>query len=180
MQRANPSAMPPMAALDTPPWAAAFGALVVALLLQTTILHAAQFRGGIVSWVFLVVVWFAVRGGPARGALFGLCAGVCEDAVAGDTTAAWTVATPLVAAAVGRLSPWIGAANPLGFAALAGAAALARIVVYRLILQAQGLPPGFDATNAHAALWSALLDALAACLILVLFPRLRPLHVDRR
>jgi rod shape-determining protein MreD len=172
--------MPPMEALDTPPWGAAIAALAVALLAQTTILHGLRFRGGGVSWVLLIVVWFAARAGPARGAFLGLCAGACEDALGGATGAAWTIATPLVAAAAGGALRLIGSANPLWFALIAGAAALARALLARGILQAQGSPAIVDAATLHALLWSALFDALVAAAALVAFPKLRPFRVDRR
>jgi len=167
-----------MPALDAPPWGWAFLALAVALLAQATLLHALRLRGGHLGLVVLVAVWFATRAGVARGLLFALIAGACEDAVAGNSGAAWTFATPLAVAAGGGALRLLGSANPLVFAAFAGATAILRLVLFRLIAQLQGGSAGFDASALHAALWSALLDAALAAIVLLALPRLRPLRVD--
>lgn len=167
-----------MPALDAPPWGAAFAALAVSLLAQTTLLHAVRFRGGSVSFVLLVVVWFAARSGALRGAFFGLIAGACEDALSGITGAAWTVATPLAAAFAGRTMRAAGSDNPLVFAAVGALASLVRIVACWFVLRAEGSPLGLHSPGIHAALWSSVLDAAVAAAVLTLVPRLRPLRVD--
>ncbi len=172
--------MPPMPALDAPPWAWSFVALAVALLAQTTVLSRLHFRGGSASFVLLVTVWFAARAGIARGALFALIAGACEDAVAGNTGAAWTVATPVAAAIAGRAIRAVGSDNPVLVGAVVAVAALIRVIVFRLVLQVQGMVPGFDPVSLHAALWSAAIDAALAALVLIFLPALRPLHVEHR
>lgn len=170
--------MPPMPALDAPPWRWSFVALAIALLAQATVMARVHVRGGSLSLVLLVTVWFATRAGVARGALFALIAGACEDAVAGNTGAAWTVATPVAAVLAGRIVRALGSDNPVMFGAVVGLAALVRIVVFRLVLQAQQMAAGFDAGSLHAALWSAAFDAVLAALVLLAAPRLRPLRVN--
>jgi rod shape-determining protein MreD len=171
--------MPPMPALDVPPWGAAFAALAVALIAQSTVLHALRFRGGTLSFVLLIVVWFAVRAGTARGAFFGLIAGACEDALAGITGAAWTIATPLAAVLAARTVRGIGSANPLLFAAVVALTSLFRTFACWFVVRAEGLPLGLDLADVHAALWSAALNAIVATVALLAVPALRPLRVDR-
>ena len=172
--------MPPMPALDAPPWRWSFLALAVALLAQATVLNRLHLRDGALSLVLLVTVWFAARAGVWRGALFALIAGACEDAVAGNTGAAWTFATPLAAALGGRIVRALDSDNPLLFGAVVAVAALVRLLAFRLIEQAQQPGVGFDGADVHAALWSAALDAVVAVIVLAAVPRLRPLRVDLR
>jgi rod shape-determining protein MreD len=171
--------MPPMPALDAPPWGAAFAALAAALLAQTTVLHAFRFRGGGLSLVLLIVVWFAARGGTARGAFFGLIAGACEDALAGVTGAAWTIATPLAAVLAARVVRGIGSANPLLFAAVVALASFFRVLVFWFVVRAEGARLNLASVDLHATLWSSVIDALIAAAVLLAVPSLRPLRVDR-
>jgi rod shape-determining protein MreD len=172
--------MPPMAALDAPPWRWSFGALALALLAQATVLNLLHVHGGALSVVLLVTVWFAARAGVWRGALFALIAGACEDAVAGNTGAGWTFATPIAAVLGGRIVRAVDSDNPLLFGAVVALAALVRLLAFRLILQAQDPGAGFDGAGLHAALWSAALDGVVASIVLIVVPRLRPLRVDLR
>jgi rod shape-determining protein MreD len=172
------AAMPPMPALDAPPWRAAFAALAIALLLQTTLLHALRVRGGSLSFVLLIVVWFAARAGGLRGAFFGLVAGACEDALSGVTGAAWTIATPLVAALAGRTLRAIGSGNPLVFASAVAGASLLRTLMFWFVLRAEGSRFALSPPGVHQVLWSSAFDAALALVVLLCVPRLRPLRVD--
>lgn len=166
--------MPPVAALAVPPWPVALIALAIALLLQTTLLHAAHFRGGTLSAVFLVVLWYAGSAPAGQGALFALIAGALEDALGGTTGAAWTIATPIAAFLIVRIVrevPWRSAAF-LG--TLAGVAALVRSVLFWVVMAAERHASHIGTTETHAAAWSAFLDGLAAFAILVAFRPLRP------
>jgi rod shape-determining protein MreD len=177
---AGAAAMPPMPALDAPPWGAALGALAIALLLQTTLLHGLHVHGGSVSFVLLIVVWFAARAGSMRGAFFGLVAGACEDALSGVTGAAWTVATPLVAALAARTLRAIGSNNPLLFAGAVALASVMRVLGSWFVLRAEGSRIGLNPLSIHGTLWSSALNAAIALVVLLCVPRLRPLRVDRR
>lgn len=180
VRTAAAEAMPPMPALDAPPWRSAFAALAIALLFQTTLLHGLRVHGGSVSFVLLIVVWFAARAGSMRGAFFGLVAGACEDALAGVTGAAWTVATPLVAALTARTLRAVGSDNPLVFASTVALASLMRILGASFVLRAEGSRIGVNPLSIHDALWSSALDAAVALVVLICLPRLRALRVDRR
>jgi rod shape-determining protein MreD len=179
MQRES-TTMPPAPALALPSWWRAFGALAAALIAQATLLAGLHVRGGSISLALLVVLWYAVRAGTARGAFFGLVAGACEDAVAGGTGIAWTVATPLAAMLAARVVRGLRSDNPLFLAGVAGACAFVRILAFWLMLRAQHLMPVLDAPALHAALWSAVSDGTLALAVLLAFKNLRPLHVGDR
>jgi rod shape-determining protein MreD len=179
LQRPNAAAMPPLPALALPSWRRAFLALAVALLAQTTVLHDVHVRGGTISFVLLVVLWFAASAGAARGAFFGLIAGACEDAISGGTGAAWTVATPLAAALAARAVRAIGWDHPLFLGAVTAFAAFARTIVFWLVLQAERTTPNLDTPAVHAALWSAALDAAVAIVLTATLRGLRPPRVER-
>jgi rod shape-determining protein MreD len=179
LRRPNAEAMPPLPELAIPSWWRAFAALAIALVAQATVLHGLQVRGGSISFTLLVVLWFAASAGTARGAFFGLIAGACEDAVAGGSGIAWTIATPLCAAVAARIVRGIGWDHPLFLGAVAGLAALLRMVTFWLVLRAQHLNPDLGAPAVHAALWSAAFDALAVLAATALFRDLRPRRVER-
>jgi rod shape-determining protein MreD len=154
--------------------------LVLAALAQTTVLHGLGVHGGVPSLVLLVVAWFSARAGAWRGALFGLAAGLLEDALAGWTGAAWMLATPLAAALVGRIGRTSFGDTIFVLVPLVGLASLLRTFAFWLALRALGRPFVVDDFTLHAALWSAVFNAAFALVLLVVFPRLRPLHVERR
>jgi rod shape-determining protein MreD len=172
--------MPPAPALTLPSWRRAFLTLAVALIAQTTVLHSVGARGGTISFVFLVVLWFATAAGTAKGALFGLIAGACEDALAGATGAAWTVATPLSAALAARIVRGTGWDHPLFLGLVTGCAAISRSLLAWFVLRLEHLVATPGEAAMHAALWSATLDALVAGVATTAFRSLRPLRVDRR
>jgi len=170
--------MPPVAALAVPPWPIAYGALAVALLLQTTVLHALHLRGGALSAVFLVVLWYAGSAPAGSGAFFALVAGACEDALSGVTGAAWTIATPiatLLAARVVHQTPW---RNPLFLGALTGLAALVRSIMFWIVMAIERRAQQVGSAEMHTAVWSAALDALVAAAAVTAFRALRPPDVE--
>jgi rod shape-determining protein MreD len=173
-------AMPEMPALAHTSWRWGLGALLVALLAQTTLLHGLQVRGGTISFAFLVVLWFAASAGTARGALFGLIAGALEDAFSGGAGAAWTFATPLAAIVAARSVRTTGWDHPLFLGFVTVVAACLRSFVFWFVTRAEHPLVPLDATTVHAALWSAALDALVVVIATAALPRLRPLRVDRR
>ena len=84
---------------DPPAWWGVALALVAALVLQTSVAPWLAVRGARVSFVTLIVAWYALRTGSLHGVTFGLIAGSCEDALAGSTGVAWTFATAFVGGA---------------------------------------------------------------------------------
>jgi hypothetical protein len=170
----------PGLAPDLPAWWQAALALATALLLQSSFAGQLQFRGASVSFVTLIVAWYAVRTGSLRGLAFGLIAGTCEDALAGTTGAAWTFATGLAGLACGRLyGTWLADAR----VALVPGAALVTILRYcafAVVLQLEGRERSLPIVHLHAALWQSLLDGIVAFVALVALPQLMAAHAHRR
>ncbi len=170
----------PGLAPDLPAWWQAGLALAAALLLQSSLAAQVQFRGAPVSFVTLIVAWYAVRTGSLRGVAFGLIAGTCEDALAGTTGVAWTFATGLIGLACGRLyGTWLADTR---VALIPGAAlvTILRYCAFAIVLQLEGRAASLPVAHLHAALWQSLLDALVALVALLAFPRLMAAHAHRR
>jgi rod shape-determining protein MreD len=169
--RANPEGAPAYAP-DPPAWPLVALTLVGALLVQSTLEPLLPIRGTTISWVLLLVLWYANRTGTAGGFVLGLVAGACEDALAGNTGAAWTFSTALVGAGAGRLArTWLGDTK----LALVPGVALATLVRYALFsalmtMEGRMLPLGL--AHFHAALWQSLLNALVALALLATLPQL--------
>lgn len=142
-------------------WHAAI-ALAAALLLQMEIVHFVTFRGAQLSIVLVLVVWYAMRSGARQSLVFGLAAGLCEDALSAGTGGAWTLSTVLTAVAVSQVTrPFFADSIPVFFSA-AFAATLLRRLIFWIVMALQGYPAGYAAMHAHQALWEALLNALFA------------------
>lgn len=117
-------------------------------------------RGAQLSIVLVVVVWYALHADLRRAAIFGLIAGLCEDALGAQTGAAWTVSTTLTAMAAGLLSRWIFADSIPAATAIVVAATLLRRMIFWIAMALEGYPPGYARLHLHEALWEALLNAL--------------------
>ncbi len=152
----------PVVPPDPVAWWYVAAALAVALIGQAAIAPFASFRGASVSFVTLLVAWYAVRNGSLRGLTFGLIAGSCEDALAGSTGVAWTFATGIAGLAAGRLARTWLADTKLALVPGAGVVTLLRDAAFAVVMQAQNRPLAFPLNHLHAALWQSLLDALVA------------------
>lgn len=168
-----PDAVAP-AYVPTPPvaWHVAL-VLVAALLLQSTFAPLLALRGGTVSFVMLLVAWYATRVGTLRGFTLGLVAGLCEDALAGTTGVGWTFSTALAGAFAGRVANTWAADLRLVLVPGVAALGLARFAAFAVIEQMLGRPLASPVAAAHAALWQALLDAAIALVVLTIWPQLR-------
>lgn len=140
--------------------------LILALLLQTEILHGITFRGAAVSLVLVVVVYESLRRPMLGAVVVGLVAGACEDALSAQTGGAWTISTTLTALAVNLLGRWFFADSPFAVSVVAVVATLLRRLIFWVVMALQGYPPGYARIHLHAALWEALLNAVAAAAIL--------------
>jgi len=120
-----------------------------------------------VSFVVIVVVWFAVRADLFRGSIFGLIAGLAEDVFSTGTGAAWTISTTLTAIFSGMLSRGFFADSVPLVAIIVGAATLVRDGLFWAVMWFQGYPLGYGTAHFHQALWQALIDAIAVALIMV-------------
>jgi rod shape-determining protein MreD len=179
LQSRSATALAPPSALDQPSWARGLLALAVALLAQSTVLHAVHVHGGTLSLTFLVVAWFAIASGTARGALFGLVAGALEDGLCGATGAAWTLATPAAAAVAARVVRGTRWDHPAFVGPVVAAATLLRTVLFWLVSRAEGHVPVLDAAAGRGALWTAVLTGAMAVAVAVAFPKLRAFHAGR-
>lgn len=164
------AATAPYRVVEAPPWWHVALALVAALIVQTTIAPAFAFRGAVVSWVLLVVIWYAFRTDALRGLLFGLIAGACEDALAPATTPGWTYATGLVGIVAGRAGSSFIAESRAWLVPFIAAATLVRYAVFALAVHATYRPSG---ASTHTVLWQSALDAAVALVLVLIFPRLR-------
>ncbi len=132
--------------------------------MQTTFAHLLQIRDAEPSFVLVAVVWYALRVDALRAATYGLAAGLFEDALAGTTGAAWTIAT-LLGAVAASLSSRGFFADSIPLAALVtGLATLLRALLFWTTLSLQGYPPGLAPQHFHQALIGS---ALNVCVMVV-------------
>jgi rod shape-determining protein MreD len=170
--RASPDAGAPAYAPDPPAWPLVALSLFAALLVQSSIEPLFPIRGATVSWVLLLVLWYANRTGTGGGFVLGLIAGACEDALAGNTGAAWTFSTALVGAGVGRLArTWLGDTK-LTLVPGVALATLVRYVLFSALMTIEGRMLPLGLAHFHAVLWQSLFDALVALALLAAFPQL--------
>jgi rod shape-determining protein MreD len=178
--RSDVSGAPLVPAPDAPAWWATALALAGALLLQSEIGGFLNLRGAAPGFVVLFVLWYGLRTDLTGGLLIGTLAGLCEDALAGWTGGAWTIATGLVGALAG-----VAAGTPLSesrtrLVPAVVAATLLRYALFALTLRVEGRVQGLPVTHFHAALWQAALDGVLAYLALTFVPRLRVSRVGLR
>lgn len=144
----------------------------VALLIFLQVMFAPYLaiRDAVPSLVAIPVVLFAVRGGARRGAILGIIAGALEDIYAG-TPGAWTIATTLLALAIGRMGrgffsdgfPMLGALVALGV--------LLRDLIFWTIMRIDGYPDGLGVAHLHASLYQALYTGILTVIYLVVRTR---------
>lgn len=161
--RINTRTGPPSAApITAPVWWVAALYLLVALLAQIEILHFFSFRGAQLSVVLVVVVWYALHSDIRAAAIFGLVAGVCEDALSAQTGGAWTISTTVAALFTNYLTRWFFADSPAVVAGVVICATLLRRMIFWVVMALEGYPTGFARLHLHQAMWEALLNAVFA------------------
>jgi rod shape-determining protein MreD len=159
---------PHVAPFVGPPWYVAAVWLLVALVAQPTIVHYLAIRGVVPSVVLVVVVWYAIRVDVRRAALYGLAAGLCEDVLAGQTGAAWTISTIVTASLTSVLSRGFFADSIPLAAAVTVIATLARALLFWTVMSVEGYPAGLGAMHLREALVAAALNVavmIAAILV---------------
>lgn len=155
---ARNSAKPHVAPFVGPAWYVAAAWLGVAVVAQSTVVHYLAVRNVVPSFVLVVVVWYAIRVDARRAALYGLAAGLCEDALAAQTGAAWTIATCLSAMLASRLSRGFFADSIPLVSAITITATLVRAALFWAIMALSGYPPGLATIHFHEALAQAALN----------------------
>jgi hypothetical protein len=166
-----PSKSAPSIAVFEPEWWKVALALLAALLLQTTVLARFDLRGGRLSIVFLLLLWFATHAGIARGALFGAIVGLCEDALAASGVA-WTIADTVLGAVAATL-----ARTPIGDSLLLAAPAVAVLTILRYGIFVAVLSVEHGSANPtpvrwHATVWQGFFNAVVALAALGVAQRL--------
>lgn len=143
-----------------PPWQVAAAWLLGAVVVQATLVHDVAIRGVVPSVVLVVVVWYAIRVDVLRAAAYGLAAGLCEDALAATTGAAWTISTLSAAIGAGLLSRGFFADSVPLAATVTVIATLLRALIFWTCMSLGGYPPGLGAMHAREALLAAAFNAL--------------------
>ncbi len=149
---------PHVAPFVGPPWYVAAVWLLVAVVAQATVVHFLAIRGVVPSLVLVVVVWYAIRVDVRRAVLYGLAAGLCEDVLAAQSGAAWTISTIATAALASVLSRGFFADSIPLAAAVAVIATLVRALLFWTIMSVEGYPSGLGAMHLREALFSAVLN----------------------
>jgi rod shape-determining protein MreD len=142
--------------------------LAGALLAQATLVHYLGIRDVTPSLVLVVVVWYAVRVDARRAAIYGLLAGLCEDVLAAQTGAAWTISTGLTALLTSMLSRGFFADSVPIIASMTAVATLLRALFFWTVMSLEGYPPGLAPLHARHALIEAVLNlAIMAVAMLI-------------
>ena len=167
----------PSIALFEPKWWKVACALFLALLAQTTLFPQLGMRGT-PSLTLLLITWYAMKAGIARGTYFGLIVGACEDALA-VTGAAWTFADASVgafAAAIARVLPYD---SPFLAAPITVPLTIARYIMFLFVLHVEHQT--FHPAGAHwnTVLWQSLLNVGTALLVAALAVRFDFSDVER-
>jgi rod shape-determining protein MreD len=160
---------PHVAPFVGPAWYVAAAWLAVALIAQATVVHYLAIRNVVPSFVLVVVVWYAIRVDARRAAVYGLAAGFCEDALAPQTGAAWTISTCLSALLVSRLSRGFFADSIPLATGITVVATLVRALLFWIVMALAGYPPGLAQMHFHESLLQAALNAaiIVAAMIVV-------------
>ncbi len=152
-------------------WWIAAGVLLLALMLQTTLMHYTRIRNVEASLVLVAVVWYALRADLQSAAIYGLAAGLLEDILATGTGAAWTISTTLCAIAASIASRGFFADSiPIG-TTLVFAITLVRALIFWIVMGLEGYPSGLGALHFHEALFEALLNAILMAIVMLLARR---------
>jgi rod shape-determining protein MreD len=170
------SKSPPSIAIFDPEWWKIAVTVFVALLVQTTLLPQLAVHDGVVSLPLLLVLWYAMNAGPARGALFGLIIGACEDALA-VTGAAWTFADAAAGAFAGAVARTLPSDSAFIAAPVVIPLTIARYVVFLSVLHIEH--GTFVSPHWGAALTQSGLNAVVALLALTIAARYDFSYVGR-
>jgi rod shape-determining protein MreD len=151
---------PHVAPFVGPSWYVAAAWLFPAVVAQATLVHYVAVRDVVPSFVLVVVIWYAIRVDARRAAVYGLVAGLCEDALSAQTGAAWTISTSLSALAASRLSRGFFADSMPLVTGITVVATLLRALFFWIVMALAGYPPGLGLMHFHEALVQAALNAV--------------------
>lgn len=162
---------PHVAPFVGPPWYVAAAWLAVAVVAQATVVHYLAIRDVVPSLVLVVVVWYAIRVDVRRAALYGLAAGLCEDVLAAQTGAAWTISTIVTAILTSVLSRGFFADSIPLVAAVTAIATLVRGLLFWTIMSLEGYPSGLGATHFRETLVACGLNVTIAIVAMIVARR---------
>jgi rod shape-determining protein MreD len=157
---ARNSSKPHVAPFVGPPWYLAAAWLAAAVAAQATAVHYFAVRGVVPSLVLVVVVWYSMRADALRATIYGLAAGLCEDALSAQTGAAWMIATGLAALLASRLSRGFFADSIPLATMIVVLATLLRALIFWSVMAFSGYPPGLGTMHFHEAVVQAALNAV--------------------
>jgi len=167
---------PHIAPFVGPAWYVAAAWLAAALLAQSTVVHFVAIRGVVPSLVLVAVVWYAIRVDARRAVLYGLAAGLCEDALSAHSGAAWTIATSLSALLASLLSRGFFADSIPLVIVITVVTSLARALLYWVVAALGGYPAGLGLMHLREAVLASALNALVMVVVMLLgrrFERVR-------
>ncbi len=162
---------PHVAPFVGPAWYVAAAWLAAALLAQSTIVHYVAIRGVVPSLVLVAVVWYAIRVDARRAVLYGLAAGLCEDALSAQSGAAWTIATSLSAVLASVLSRGFFADSIPLVILITVVTTLVRALFYWIVAALGGYPPGLGLMHLHEAVLASVLNAVVMVVVMLLSRR---------
>jgi rod shape-determining protein MreD len=154
-----------------PPWYVAGIVLAAALVAQSTIVHYLAVRNVVPSFVLVAVIWYAIRVDALRAALYGLVAGLCEDALAAQTGAAWTIATSLGAFFASILSRGFFADSIPLVVFVTLTITLLRALFFWIITGLSGYPSGLGMLHLHQAVLQAALNVVVMVVAMLIIRR---------
>ncbi len=159
---------PHLAPFVGPAWYVAAAWLAGALLAQSTVVHYIAIRGVVPSLVLLAVVWYAIRVDACRAVLYGLAAGLCEDALSAQSGAAWTIATSLSAVLASVLSRGFFADSIPLVIVITVVTTLVRSLLYWIVAALGGYPSGLGLMHLHEAVLASVLNAAVMVVAMLL------------
>ena len=134
--------------------------LFAAGFVQATLVHYVAVRSAVPSLIFLVVATYALRAGASGAIILGAIGGLLDDSLAGNTGAAWTIATTVAALGVWGAGRFLFTDSASIFAVIVMAASLLREGVYWAVLSREGYQVGLGMHYAKIALAAALYTAI--------------------
>jgi rod shape-determining protein MreD len=146
---------------------AVLAALIVALLLQTTIAGMSLEGGSLVNFVLIAVVYLALAFGAMPGLLAGAAGGLAQDAIAGSVVGIGGLSKTLVGFLVGLLGAQFIVSQPITrFVMFVGATFLHELCFQGLyaLVEGQSFQFGFRSVLAQAAV-NGLVGILAFQLV---------------
>ncbi|MBV8198246.1 MAG: rod shape-determining protein MreD [Candidatus Eremiobacteraeota bacterium] len=162
---------PHVAPFVGPAWYVAAAWLACALVVQSTVLHYLAFHGVVPSVVFAVVLWYAIRVDTWRATLYGLVAGLGEDALSAQTGASCMIATGASAMLASILSRGFFADSVPLVVTITLVATLVRALLYWGAVSLMGYPPGLGAMHLHEAALQSVLNAVVMVVAMLIVRR---------